>query len=187
MLRLSEEELDWLSGHIPDAERSPKGGRPLTNKRQVIAGGFLGASMRRQSRGFEDSSSASFVFCGGGIGLPSGLGVLVHVLIRRLPQRRNVAISISRSLVEPLHPNRNRSESSVLSWGSRVPPERLPRRAVRGLGAQSPHQTSSSHRRKRFVELTGFPERQQQNSELSGNNSNNGPLPGLSGAVLGEP
>src|SRR5580765_1378800 len=54
--------------------------------------------MRRQSRGFEDSSSSSFVFCGGGIGLPSGLGVLVHVLIRRLPQRRNVAISISRSL-----------------------------------------------------------------------------------------
>ena len=86
----------------------------------------------------------------------------------------------------PLHPNRNRSESSVLSWGSRVPPERLPRRAVRGLGAQSPHQTSSSHCRKRFVGLTGFPERQQQNSELSGH-SNNGPLLGLSGAVLGEP
>ena len=88
--------------------------------------------------------------------------------------------------MEPLHPNRNRSESSVLSWGSRVPPERLPRRAVRGLGAQSPHQTSSSHCRKRFVGLTGFPERQQQNSELSGH-SNNGPLLGLSGAVLGEP
>ena len=40
MLRLSEEELDWLSGHIPDGERSPKGGRPPTNKRQVIAGVF---------------------------------------------------------------------------------------------------------------------------------------------------
>src|SRR4029077_18673775 len=128
MLRLSEEELDWLSGHIPDGERSPKGGgdRPPIRDRGLEA--FLGASMRRQSRGFEDSSSSSFVFCGGGIGLPSGLGVLVHVLIRRLPQRRNVAISISRfSLVEPLHPNRNRSESFVLSWGSRVPPERLPR------------------------------------------------------------
>jgi hypothetical protein len=33
---------------------------------------------------------------------------------------------------------------------------------------------------------SGFPERQQQNSELS-DNSNNGPLLGLSGAVLGEP
>ncbi len=40
MLTLSEEELDWLSGHIPDAERSPKGGRPPTDKRQVIAGVF---------------------------------------------------------------------------------------------------------------------------------------------------
>ena len=40
MLRLSEEELDWLSGHIPDAERSPRGGRPPTDKRQVIAGVF---------------------------------------------------------------------------------------------------------------------------------------------------
>ena len=64
----------------------------------VLGEGAKDASMRRQSRGFEDSSSSSFVFCGGGIGLPSGLGVLVHVLIRRLPQRRNVAISISRSL-----------------------------------------------------------------------------------------
>jgi len=40
MLTLSEEELDWLSGQIPDAERSPKGGRPPTDKRQVIAGVF---------------------------------------------------------------------------------------------------------------------------------------------------
>jgi hypothetical protein len=29
MLTLREEELDWLSGQIPDAERSPKGGRLL--------------------------------------------------------------------------------------------------------------------------------------------------------------
>jgi hypothetical protein len=64
--------------------------------------------------------------------------MLVHVLIRRLPQRRNVAISMSRSLLEPLHAIRNRSESSVLSWGARVPPGRLPRRAVGGLGAQAP-------------------------------------------------
>ena len=142
--------------------------------------------MRRQSRGFEDSSSSSFVFCGGGIGLPSGLGVLVHVLIRRLPQRRNVAISISRSLwwshctQTAIVPNRPSS----------VGAQEFPPNACRGercgvLGAQSPHQTSSSHRRKRFVGLTGFPERQQQNSELSGH-SNNGPLLGLSGAVLGE-
>src|SRR4029077_17530876 len=41
MLRLSEEELDWLSEQIPDAERSPKGGRPPADKRQVIAGVFL--------------------------------------------------------------------------------------------------------------------------------------------------
>ncbi len=40
MLMLSEEELDWLSGRIPDAERSAKGGRPPTDKREVIAGIF---------------------------------------------------------------------------------------------------------------------------------------------------
>src|SRR6476620_1060173 len=98
MLTLSEEGLDWLSGQIPDAERSPKGGATAHRSETGDCRRFLGASMRRQSRGFEDSSSSSFVFCGSGIGLPSGLGVLVHVLIRRLPQRRNVAISISRSL-----------------------------------------------------------------------------------------
>ena len=40
MLTLSEEELDLLSDHIPDAERGPKGGRPPTDKRQMIAGVF---------------------------------------------------------------------------------------------------------------------------------------------------
>ena len=40
MLTLSEEELDWLSGQRHDAERSPKGGRPPTDKRQVIADVF---------------------------------------------------------------------------------------------------------------------------------------------------
>jgi hypothetical protein len=60
--------------------------------------------------------------------------------------------------------------------------ERLPRRAGLGLGAHSPHQTCSSDCRKSFVGFTGFPERQQQNSELS----DNSPLLGLSGAVLGQ-
>jgi transposase len=40
MLMLSEEELDWLAEWIPDAERSPKGGRPPADKREVIAGIF---------------------------------------------------------------------------------------------------------------------------------------------------
>src|SRR4029077_8064620 len=40
MLMLSEEELDWLAGRIPDAERSAKGGRPPADKRGVIAGIF---------------------------------------------------------------------------------------------------------------------------------------------------
>lgn len=40
MLMLSDEELDWLAGRIPDAERSAKGGRPPADKRGVIAGIF---------------------------------------------------------------------------------------------------------------------------------------------------
>ena len=74
--------------------------------------------------------------------------------------------------MEPLHPNRNRSESPS-SVGARVP-ERLPRRAVRGFGGRAPIRLFKPSG-KRFVGLTGFPERQQQNSELSGH-SDNGPL-----------
>jgi len=40
MQRLSIEVLDWLCGNIPDAEVSPKGGRPAAAKRQVMEGIF---------------------------------------------------------------------------------------------------------------------------------------------------
>ena len=40
MLKLSAEQLNWLCEEIPDAERSPKGGRPPAKKRQVIEGIF---------------------------------------------------------------------------------------------------------------------------------------------------
>ena len=80
---------------------------------------------------------------------------------------------------------RNRSESSVLSWGSRVPPERLPRRAVRGLGAHSPQQTGSSHGGKGFIRFTGFPEREEQYRELSCD-SDDGALLGPGCSLLGE-
>ena len=40
MLRISEEELDWISDRIPDPPRSPLGGRPPADKRKVVAGIF---------------------------------------------------------------------------------------------------------------------------------------------------
>ena len=40
MLKLTDEELNWLAERIPDAERSPKGGRPAADKRRTIAGIF---------------------------------------------------------------------------------------------------------------------------------------------------
>jgi transposase len=40
MQRLSVEVLDWLCANIPDAEVSPKGGRPAAAKRQVMEGIF---------------------------------------------------------------------------------------------------------------------------------------------------
>lgn len=40
MLRLTDEEVEWLSERIPDAPVSPKGGRPPTDKRQAIRGIF---------------------------------------------------------------------------------------------------------------------------------------------------
>ncbi len=40
MLRLTEEQLDWLAARIPDYETSPKGGRPPLAKRRALAGIF---------------------------------------------------------------------------------------------------------------------------------------------------
>jgi transposase len=40
MLTLSEEQLDWICARIPDAARSPLGGRPVVDKRKVVAGIF---------------------------------------------------------------------------------------------------------------------------------------------------
>ncbi len=40
MLKLTEEQLDWLTERIPDHELSVKGGRPPADKRKVIQGIF---------------------------------------------------------------------------------------------------------------------------------------------------
>jgi transposase len=40
MLTLTNEQLDWLLERIPDAPRSPKGGRPPEEKRKVLQGIF---------------------------------------------------------------------------------------------------------------------------------------------------
>jgi transposase len=40
MLTLTDEQLDWLLERIPDPPKSPKGGRPPANKRQVLRGIF---------------------------------------------------------------------------------------------------------------------------------------------------
>ena len=40
MLKLTDEQLDWLLERIPDSPRSPKGGRPPADKRKVVRGIF---------------------------------------------------------------------------------------------------------------------------------------------------
>ncbi len=40
MLKLTDEQLDWLVERIPDAPKSPLGGRPPADKRKVIQGIF---------------------------------------------------------------------------------------------------------------------------------------------------
>jgi len=40
MLKLTDEQLDWILERIPDAPRSPKGGRPTAEKRDVLRGIF---------------------------------------------------------------------------------------------------------------------------------------------------
>jgi transposase len=40
MLTLTEEQLDWLADTIPDHPKSPKGGRPVADKRRTLRGIF---------------------------------------------------------------------------------------------------------------------------------------------------
>jgi len=40
MLRLTDEQLNWLLERIPDPPKSPKGGRPAEDKRKVLRGIF---------------------------------------------------------------------------------------------------------------------------------------------------
>jgi len=40
MMKLTEEQLDWLVERIPDPERSPYGGRPPADQRKVVQGIF---------------------------------------------------------------------------------------------------------------------------------------------------
>ncbi len=40
MLKITEEQLNWLAERIPDHVRSPKGGRPPADKRNVLRGIF---------------------------------------------------------------------------------------------------------------------------------------------------
>ena len=39
-MQLTDEQLDWLEDRIPDARRSPLGGRPPADKRKIIRGIF---------------------------------------------------------------------------------------------------------------------------------------------------
>jgi len=40
MLKLTDEQLNWLLERIPDSPKSPKGGRPAAEKRRVVRGIF---------------------------------------------------------------------------------------------------------------------------------------------------
>ena len=40
MLKLRDEQLDWLMERIPDAPRNPLGGRPTADKRRIVRGIF---------------------------------------------------------------------------------------------------------------------------------------------------
>lgn len=61
MLLLTDEQLDWIAERIPDARRSPKGGRPVVDKRRTLRGIFWmldnGAKWKDLPREFGSKSS----------------------------------------------------------------------------------------------------------------------------------
>lgn len=61
MLRLTDEQLDWILERIPDAPRSPKGGRPTAEKRKTLRGIFWmldnGAKWKDLPRAFGSKST----------------------------------------------------------------------------------------------------------------------------------
>ena len=60
-MQLTEEQLDWLAERIPDAQKSPQGGRPAADKRRVIRGIFWildnGAKWKDLPRSFGSKST----------------------------------------------------------------------------------------------------------------------------------
>ena len=61
MLRLTDNELDWICDRIPDPPRSPLGGRPPADKRKVVVGIFWildsGAKWKNLPREFGPKST----------------------------------------------------------------------------------------------------------------------------------
>ena len=63
MLKLTEEQLDWLTEQIPHHTPSPKGGRPPMDKRKAIQGVFWildnGAKWKDLPKRFGSKSACS--------------------------------------------------------------------------------------------------------------------------------
>jgi transposase len=65
-IRLTDEQLNWLADRVPDAPRSPKGGRPAMDKRDALRGIFWvldnGAKWKDLPRHFGAKSSVHTYF-----------------------------------------------------------------------------------------------------------------------------
>jgi transposase len=120
-MRLTDEQLEWLAERVPDARRSPKGGRPAKDKRKAPRGTFWvldnGAKWKDLPRRFGSKSAVHrwfslWVRAGVFEGLMRDAGQLV--------EERN-GFSLCERFIDATFSKASGGEAAAMAWASSRP------------------------------------------------------------------